>query len=89
MNVAKLSIEPTERGRVHPVVRLAAEIVGLRIDLDPVFLAGDLAGREIVDVLDPAGQISMFKVPANLAHGTALLSERVIVLSTLCFLTIA
>jgi hypothetical protein len=31
----------------------------------------------------------MFKVPANLPHGTALLSERVIVLSTLCFPAIA
>ena len=32
---------------VHPIVGLAAEIVGLGVKIDSVFLAGDLAGREI------------------------------------------
>jgi hypothetical protein len=62
-----LSFDPNglfaaERGGVHPIVRLAAEIVGLGVEIDPVFLAGDLAGREIVDILDPAGEISLFGV---------------------------
>ena len=47
-----------ERRGVHPVVGLAAEIVGLGVEIDPVFLAGDLAGREIVDVLEIACQIA-------------------------------
>ena len=60
-----------ERGGIHPVVRLAAEIIGLGVELDPVFLAGDLAGREIVDVLDVAGQIGLLGVgqTAALAQG--------------------
>jgi hypothetical protein len=62
MNVAKLSIEPTERRGVRPIVGLAAEIVGFGVELDPVFLAGDLAGGEIVDVLDHAGQVGLFGI---------------------------
>jgi hypothetical protein len=46
-----------ERGRVHPVVGLAAEIIGFRVEIDPVFLAGDLARGEIVEFGAPAGQV--------------------------------
>src|SRR5437667_8453994 len=51
-----------ESGGVHPVVGLAAEIVGFGVEVDPVLLAGDLAGREIVDVINAAGQIGLFGI---------------------------
>jgi hypothetical protein len=43
----------------------------LAVKIDPVFLAGDLAGREIVDILDAAGQIGLLRVgqAAALAQG--------------------
>src|ERR1700759_3276116 len=47
---------------VHAIVRLAAEVIGLGVGIDPVFLAGDLAGREIVDILDIAGEVRLFRV---------------------------
>src|SRR6185312_7111143 len=46
-----------ECGRVHAVVGLAAEIVWLGVKLDPVFLPGDLAGGEIVELVAVAGQV--------------------------------
>ena len=55
-------VSAAEGGRVHPVVGLAAEVVGLGVEIDPVFLAGDLARREIVDVLEVAGQGGPFGV---------------------------
>jgi hypothetical protein len=47
-----------EGGSVQAVVRLPAEIVGLGVKVASVLLLGDLAGREIVDIVDPAGEIS-------------------------------
>ena len=46
-----------EGGGVHPVVRLAAEIIGLGVELDPILLAGELAGGEIVEFVAVAGQV--------------------------------
>jgi hypothetical protein len=46
----------------NAVVGLAAEIIGLGVEVDPVFLAGDLAGREIVDVVEIAGEVRLFGV---------------------------
>ena len=46
-----------ERGRVHPVVGLAAEIERLGVEVEPVLLPGDLARREIVELGAVAGQI--------------------------------
>jgi hypothetical protein len=53
----------------HAVVGLAAEVIRLGVEIDPIFLAGDLAGREIVDVLDIAGQKGLLGVgqPAGVA----------------------
>jgi hypothetical protein len=64
-------IAAAERCCIHAVVCLAAEIIGLGVEIDPVFLARDLAGREIVDILDPARQIGLFGVgqAATLAQG--------------------
>jgi hypothetical protein len=53
-------IAAAKRAGVHSVVRLATEIVRLGIKLDPVLLARDLAGREVIDVVDPAGQKNLF-----------------------------
>ena len=39
-----------EGGCVHPVVGLTSEVVGLRKELHPVFLARELAGREVVEL---------------------------------------
>src|SRR5215475_5723432 len=58
-------------GRVHAIVRLAPEIIGLGVELDPVFLLRDLAAGEIVDVLDIAGEVRLLGVgqAAALAQG--------------------
>jgi hypothetical protein len=48
-------IAAAEGSGIHQVVGLAAEIVGLGVEVGPVFLAGDLVGREIVHILDPRG----------------------------------
>ena len=47
-------IGPAEGGDVHPVVGLAAEIIGLSIEIEPILLAGDLARCVIVVDRDPA-----------------------------------
>src|SRR4051794_286523 len=49
LRVERVQLE--ERRRVHPVVGLAAEIVRLDVQIDPVLLAGELEGRKIVEVL--------------------------------------
>ena len=49
---------------VHPIVRLAPEVEGLGVEIDPVFLAGDLAGGEIVEILDAARQVRILVRPA-------------------------
>src|SRR5205085_6260280 len=49
-------IAATEGGCVHPVVGLAAEVVRLRVEIDPVFLARDLARGEIVELRAIAGK---------------------------------
>ena len=46
-------------GGVHPVVRLAAEIIRLGVEVDPVLLAGDLARGEIVEIVAVAGQVRL------------------------------
>ena len=57
-------VAPAERGGVHPVVRLAAEIIRRGVEIDPILFAGDLAGREIVEVVDPAGHVQLGIGPA-------------------------
>ena len=49
-------IAPTEGPGIGPVVGLGAEVERLGIQIDPVFLAGDPAGGEIVEIVDPACQ---------------------------------
>ena len=44
-------------GRVHAVVRLAAEIERVRVEIEPVLFPRDLARREIVELGAVAGQI--------------------------------
>src|SRR6266550_6952793 len=46
-----------ERGRVHAVVGLAAEVERGRVWIDPVLLPGDLARREIVELGAISGQV--------------------------------
>ena len=48
-----------ESADVHPVVGLAAEVVGLGVEIDPILFAGDLAGGEIVELSTPAGQMRL------------------------------
>src|SRR5437588_6382932 len=57
-------IELQERGRVHPVVRLAAEIVGRRVEVDPILLLRDFARAEIVEIVEAAGQVQFRIGPA-------------------------
>src|SRR5579885_32655 len=57
-------VAATERGGVHAVVGLAAEIERLGVQLDPVLLAGDLAGGEIVELVAVAGQMRLARRPA-------------------------
>src|SRR5712664_4365312 len=57
-------IVPTECPGIGPVVGLAPEVERPGIQIDPVFLAGDLAGGEIVEIVDPAGQARVVVGPA-------------------------
>src|SRR5215469_12758373 len=59
-------VGPPERGHGHSVVGLTAEIEWLGIELDPVFLAGDVAGGVIVENWDAAGEF------VHLAAGPAV-----------------
>jgi hypothetical protein len=69
MSELKITLSFDPNGLLRPnavafnaVVGLAAEIIGLGVEVDPVFLAGDLAGREIVDVVEIAGEVRLFGV---------------------------
>jgi hypothetical protein len=55
-------VELAERDGVHPVVRLAAEEERLRVELEPVLLAGDLARGVIVVHRDPAVELVVPRV---------------------------
>jgi len=41
------------REDVHPIVGLAAEVIGLRIKIDPILLVSDPSGGEVVELIAP------------------------------------
>src|SRR5690242_226718 len=55
-------VELAERDGVHPVVRLTAEEERLRVEVDPVLLAGDLARCIVIVHRDPAVELVIARI---------------------------